>query len=52
VSEGPAPEAGAAPAAAVSAPAAGLATGPVIGTGTWVVGLIVAAVVVLALIAG
>jgi carbon monoxide dehydrogenase subunit G len=49
VSEGPAPEAAAAPAAA---PTAGLATGPSIGVGTWVVGLIVAAVVVLALIAG
>lgn len=49
VSEGAAPEAVAAPAAA---PTAGLASGPSIDTGTWVVGLIVAAVVVLALIAG
>jgi carbon monoxide dehydrogenase subunit G len=48
VSERPAPEAAAAPAAT----AAGAATGPMIGVGTWVVGLIVAAVVVLALIAG
>lgn len=52
VSEGPAPEADAAPAATAAAPAAGLATGPVIDVGTWVVGLIVAAVVVIALIAG
>jgi carbon monoxide dehydrogenase subunit G len=52
VSEGAAPEAAAAPAAPAAAPTAGLATGPSIDTGTWVVGLIVAAVVVLALIAG
>lgn len=52
VSEGGAPETDAAPAAPAAAPTAGLATGPSIGTGTWVVGLIVAAVVVLALIAG
>ncbi|MDH3737681.1 MAG: carbon monoxide dehydrogenase subunit G [Alphaproteobacteria bacterium] len=52
VSEGPAPEAAAAPAAATAVPAAGRATGPKIDTGTWVVGLIVAAVVVIALIAG
>ena len=52
VSDGPAPEAAAAPAAATTVPAAGRATGPKIDTGTWVVGLIVAAVVVIALIAG
>ena len=52
VSEGPAPDADVVPVATAAAPAAGLATGPVIGTATWVVGLIVAAVVVLALFAG
>ncbi len=52
VSDVPAAEAGAAPAATTAAPASGLATGPVIDVGTWVGGLIVAAVVVLALIAG
>jgi carbon monoxide dehydrogenase subunit G len=46
---GPAPEGVAAPAAA---PAAGAVTGPVIGVGTWIGGLIIAAAVLIALIAG